>query len=220
MKIFLSHSTKDAAFVLELAAELKANGTEPWLCEIDIDYGDNFVAKIEEGLKCDLVLLVLSPDAVRSAWTREEWTSALARQVAESRIRLGVLLLRDCEVPELMRTKHRFDARQDPSGAIRDVVAWAARMRDQRRLAKARPRASSWPMSHRTSSDASATWSVCTPRSWSSQAYSCCMASRAAANPRWRSSSPGRPKPPLTPWSSRPAGSVRPTRLQWSWPVA
>jgi tetratricopeptide (TPR) repeat protein len=138
MKIFLSHSTKDATFVRELADELKANGIEPWLCEVDIDYGDNFVAKIEEGLKCDLVLLVLSPDAVRSAWTREEWTSALARQVAESRTRLGVLLLRDCEVPELVRTKHRFDARQDPQGAIRDVVAWAARMRDQRRLAESK----------------------------------------------------------------------------------
>ena len=89
-------------------------------------------------MKCDLVLLVLSPDAVRSAWTREEWTSALARQVAESRIRLGVLLLRDCEVPELVRTKHRFDARRDLKGAIREVVAWAARMRDQRRLAESK----------------------------------------------------------------------------------
>ncbi len=138
MKIFLSHSTKDATFVRELADELKANGIEPWLCEVDIEYGDNFVAKIEEGLKCDLVLLVLSPDAVRSAWTREEWTSALARQVDESRIRLGVLLLRDCQVPELLRTKHRFDARLDPQGAIRDVAAWATRLRDQRRLAESK----------------------------------------------------------------------------------
>jgi hypothetical protein len=82
-----------------------------------------------------LVLLVLSPEAVRSAWTREEWTSVLARQVAESRTRLGVLLLRDCDVPELLRNKNWFDARQDAGGAIRDVVAWAVRMRDQRKLA-------------------------------------------------------------------------------------
>jgi TIR domain len=63
MKLFLSHSTKDKIFVEELAAELRASAIEPWLCEIDIEYGENFVAKIEEGLKCDLVLLVLSPDA-------------------------------------------------------------------------------------------------------------------------------------------------------------
>jgi hypothetical protein len=110
MKLFLSHSTKDKEFVEKLAAELRVNGIEPWLCEVDIELGDNFVAQIEEGLKdSDLVLLVLSPEAVRSAWTREEWTAVLARQVAESRTRLGVLLLRDCDVPELLRTKHRFD---------------------------------------------------------------------------------------------------------------
>jgi tetratricopeptide (TPR) repeat protein len=138
MRLFLSHSTKDKAFVLELAAQLRANGLAPWLCEKDIEYGDDFVAKIEEGLKCDLVLLVLSPEAVRSPWTGKEWASALAREVQESRIRLGVVLLRDCEVPELMRTKQWFDARQDPGGAIRNVVAWAIRMRDQRHLTEGR----------------------------------------------------------------------------------
>src|ERR1035437_4334063 len=98
MRLFLSHSTKDKAFVLELAAELKAKGLEPSLCEVDIEYGDDFVAKIEEGLKGDLVVLVLSPEAVRSAWTRKEWASALAREVQESRVRLAVLLLREFEV--------------------------------------------------------------------------------------------------------------------------
>jgi len=136
MKLFLSHSTNDKEFVGKLAAELRVNGIDPWLCEVDIEPGHNFVAKIEEGLKgSDLVLLVLSPEAVRSAWTQEEWTAVLARQVAESRTRLGVLLLRDCDVPELLRNKNRFDGRSDPERAIREVVAWAVRMRDQRRLA-------------------------------------------------------------------------------------
>lgn len=139
MKLFLSHSTKDRGFVEKLAAELRANGVEPWLCEVDIEHGDNFVAKIEEGLKgSDLVVLVLSPEAVASAWTQEEWTAVRAREVADSRIRLGVLLLRDCEVPELLRTKPRFDGRTDPESAIREVVAWGGRMRDQRRLAESK----------------------------------------------------------------------------------
>jgi hypothetical protein len=80
-------------------------------------------------------LFVLSPEAVQSAWTRKEWTAALAREIEESRIRLGVLLLRNCNVLELLRTKHRFDARTDPARAIREVVDWAKRMRDQRKLA-------------------------------------------------------------------------------------
>jgi len=139
MKLFLSHSTTDKEFVETLAAELRANGIDPWLCEVDVGHGDNFVAEIEAGLKgSDLALLVLSPEAVRSPWTREEWTAVRAREVTDSRMRLGVLLLRDCEIPELLRTKHRFDARMDPERAVRDAVAWAVRLRDQRKLAESK----------------------------------------------------------------------------------
>jgi len=71
MKVFLSHSTKDAAFVQRLADGLRTERLEPWLCEVDIDYGQNFVAKIEEGLRdADLTVLVWSPEAAGSAWTQ------------------------------------------------------------------------------------------------------------------------------------------------------
>jgi hypothetical protein len=89
MKVFLSHSTKDKQFVQKLAAEL------------EIEFGHNFVAKIEEGLRdADLAVLFWSPEAARSRWTRLEWTSVTAR---ESRTRLGVVLLRECALPQLLR---------------------------------------------------------------------------------------------------------------------
>ena len=51
---------------------------EPWLCEVDIEFGHNFVAKIEEGLRdADLTVLFWSPEAARSDWTRLEWTSVI-----------------------------------------------------------------------------------------------------------------------------------------------
>jgi hypothetical protein len=34
-----------------LAAELRANAIDRWLCEVDIERGDNFVAKIDAALK-------------------------------------------------------------------------------------------------------------------------------------------------------------------------
>jgi hypothetical protein len=139
MKVFLSHSTKDKEFVQTLAAELEAQKIEPWLCEFDIEFGDNFVAEIEEGLRdADLTVLFWSPEAGRSDWTRREWTSVTAREISESRTRLGVVLLRDCEVPELLRVKHRIDARTDPEKARHETVAWIKRLRDMRRLAETR----------------------------------------------------------------------------------
>jgi|SRR5580704_13138333 hypothetical protein len=64
MKVFLSHSTKDKEFVQKLAAALIGDGFEAWLCQVDLDWGDNFVAKIEDGLaQCDVAVLVWSPNA-------------------------------------------------------------------------------------------------------------------------------------------------------------
>jgi hypothetical protein len=139
MKVFLSHSTKDKQFVQALADELKREQIEPWFCEVDIEFGDNFVRKIEEGLRdTDLAVLFWSPEAARSDWTHEEWTSVKAREISESRTRLGVVLLRECAVPELLRVKHRIDARADPEKARHETVAWIKRLRDMRCLAETR----------------------------------------------------------------------------------
>lgn len=135
MKVFLSHSTKDKAFVQTLAQQLQSVRIEPWLCEIDVLVGDDFVQQIERGLQeADVTLLVWSPDAANSAWTGKEWRAALAREVEESRIRLGLLLLRDAEIPELLRTKHRIDARTESEKAIQDTVQWLVRQRDMRQF--------------------------------------------------------------------------------------
>src|SRR5271165_2456558 len=138
MKVFLSHSTKDKQFVQTFADALKAEDIEPWICEIDVEFGGNFVAEIEEGLRdADLTVLFWSPEAARSDWTRLEWTSVTAREISESRTRLGIVLLRDCEVPELLRVKHRIDARTDPEQGRHETVAWIKRLRDMRHFAEA-----------------------------------------------------------------------------------
>jgi TIR domain len=125
MKVFLSHSTKDHQFVQTFAADLKAEKIEPWICEVDVEFGGNFVSEINEGLRdADLTVLFWSPEAARSDWTRLEWTSVTVREISESRTRLGIVLLRDCEVPELLRVKHRIDARADPEQGRHETIDW------------------------------------------------------------------------------------------------
>jgi tetratricopeptide (TPR) repeat protein len=139
MKVFLSHSTKDHQFVQTFAADLKAEKIEPWICEVDVEFGGNFVAEIEEGLRdTDLAVLFWSPEAARSDWTRLEWTSVTAREISESRTRLGIVLLRDCAIPELLRVKHRIDARTNPEKARREALEWIKRLRDMRRVSEKR----------------------------------------------------------------------------------
>jgi TIR domain len=135
MKVFLSHSTKDKEFVQQLADALTGAGFEPWLCEVDIEHGDNFVADIEEGLtQCDVALAVWSPDAAASNWTKEEWTSVLARQVTEQKTRLGIILLREHPLPQLLRTKDYIDARSDQAAAILETIQWLKRRESVQRL--------------------------------------------------------------------------------------
>jgi hypothetical protein len=65
--VFLSHSSKDKPFVRDLADALEAGGEiRVWLDEREIDYGQNIVLKIADGLDADFVLLVLCPDSVDS----------------------------------------------------------------------------------------------------------------------------------------------------------
>src|SRR5271157_5216443 len=136
MTVFLSHSTKDGDFVEKLAIALEASGFTPWLCETSIEPATNWVEEIDKGLKAaHLVLLVWSPDAAASYATGLEWTSALAREIAVKRLRLGVVMLRDCELPELLRTRQYIDARQDSDKAIAAVLDWLKGRRDLGRLA-------------------------------------------------------------------------------------
>src|SRR5208283_4987068 len=135
MKVFLSHSTKDNEFVQRLADALIGADITPWMCEVDIEKNENFVAEIEAGLaQCNIALVVWSPDAAKSDWTKEEWTSVLARQVAEQKIRLGIILLRECSLPELLRTKNYIDARSDQAAGLRETVKWLKRRESVQRL--------------------------------------------------------------------------------------
>jgi hypothetical protein len=131
MKVFLSHSTKDRVFVETLAVKMKAEGFDPWRCETSIHPGDNWVGEMDRGLaEADLVLLIWSPAAAESFATKVEWTSALAREISEKKLRLGVVMLEECALPELLRTK------QFTRSHI-DTIAWLKARRDAGRRAGA-----------------------------------------------------------------------------------
>ena len=135
MRVFLSHSTRDAEFVHRLADGLTGAGFTPWLCEVDIGIGENFVRRIKDGLaQCDVALLVWSPDAANSAWVEEEWVSQKKRQVEEHKVRLAVILFRDHPLPPLLTASNYIDARYDQPGALRRTVEWLQQRHAVQRL--------------------------------------------------------------------------------------
>jgi tetratricopeptide (TPR) repeat protein len=123
--VFLSHSSKDKPFVRDLANALEAGGEiKVWLDEREIDYGQNIVLKIAEGLDADFVLLILSPDSVDSKWVKEEWTDAYWDQVENQSTKFAGVLYRDCRIPRLLRNKKYFDLRTNQQEGFRLVKTW------------------------------------------------------------------------------------------------
>ena len=122
VSVFLSHSSKDKPFVRELADFLRREGgIKVWLDEGEIAPGQNIVSSIRKGLDSDFVLLVLSPDSVRSNWVEEEWTDAVWEQVNRGRTKLVPVLYRDCSIPRLLRNKKYVDLRTNQPEGFRAI---------------------------------------------------------------------------------------------------
>lgn len=77
--IFVSYSSKDRAFVDQLAAELRKRGHIVWIDFEGIRGGDQWKQSIADGLHPSrLVLLVLTPDSIVSEWVEAEIETARA----------------------------------------------------------------------------------------------------------------------------------------------
>lgn len=79
--VFISYSSKDRAWVSDLAKALEASGFSVWW-DRDLIAGENFLTKIEEMLdKAGCVITVWSEDAVKSDWVIPESQRAVKRNV-------------------------------------------------------------------------------------------------------------------------------------------
>ncbi len=121
--LFLSHSSRDKLVVRTLAQHLEDKGFPTWLDEWKIRVGECIATSIEKGLTdCRFVILALSPHAVSSGWVDREWKAIYWQEVEEGRVRILPILLEQCEIPLLLRTKRYVDISKDYSDGFRILV--------------------------------------------------------------------------------------------------
>lgn len=124
-KVFPCYSTSDRELARELAAFLeRGTGVEVLLEEGEMQPGADLIAKVEEGLSADVVLVLLSPEAVPARWVLERWKSVFWEQAAEMGTALATVLCRDSKFPDLLRRKNFFDLRQNRLAAFRAIKRW------------------------------------------------------------------------------------------------
>lgn len=83
---FISHSTKDAAFVKRLHADLQESGVRCWYAPEDMKRGRKIHEQIFEAIKLhDKLLLILSEHSIGSNWVKTEIRRARRRERKEGR---------------------------------------------------------------------------------------------------------------------------------------
>ena len=123
--VFVSHSSRDGEFALRLSVDLAAAGLSVWIDTLGIKPGDSFQEAISRALQQSrFVLAIMSPDYFQSRWTQQEWLAAIGAEINTGAIRVIPILYRDCEIPEMLRTKQWADFRNPTSypGALGKLV--------------------------------------------------------------------------------------------------
>lgn len=114
--VFISHSTNDDDFVLKLSKDLESNGIKTWVDDAEILPGDDFISKIESGLKtASHVLIIFSPHSIISEWVKEETHASQIRAIREN-IRLIPILIGGFDpqqLPILMQSRIYLDFSSD-----------------------------------------------------------------------------------------------------------
>jgi len=113
--VFLSHNRADKPWARELGRrieleEFSGRRMTVFLDAWDIDPGENFVSRIDEGLaQSRFVALVLSPEMLASDWCRLETTATLATDPMNRKGRLIPLLLKKTTLPPILSVFNYID---------------------------------------------------------------------------------------------------------------
>jgi hypothetical protein len=109
-RTFISYARADRPFAFKLAVDLTRAGLNVWYDQWEILPGDSIVDKIDSALHAhDVLLVVLSPDAIKSRWVRRELNSSLMAGLAGREVRVLPVMRSRCELPTLIADLHYAD---------------------------------------------------------------------------------------------------------------
>jgi hypothetical protein len=118
-RVFLSHCSVDKEIVRRIADDLAHLGHRPWLDEWEIKVGECIITRVEHGIEnADYVVLVLSPSAVSSGWVDREWKQKYWQEIEKRTVMLLPVLVADCNIPPLLRSRKYADFRQNYAVAL------------------------------------------------------------------------------------------------------
>jgi hypothetical protein len=109
-QVFLSYGGCDSNVAMHIATHLEARGLKVWFAGWDIDYGDDIVKKIEEGLEAtNTFVIVLSPEALERPWVRQELSSAFFQALSGQEKQIIPVMHKPCKPPAFLGSRKWLD---------------------------------------------------------------------------------------------------------------
>jgi hypothetical protein len=116
--VFFSYSRADSDFVLRLAKDLRSEGVNLWIDQLDIAAGDRWDRAVEDALgAAPCLLVVLSPASVESHNVMDEVSLAF-----DERKKIVPVLARECTIPFRLRRLQNIDFTVDYDRGLERVL--------------------------------------------------------------------------------------------------
>ena len=129
MQVFLSYSETDRDFARRLASQLSKRGHEVYDPSDQLFPGDNWPLKIGEALQESKAMVVLlSPDSMKSEWVRREIQYALGNPRYEGRV-FPVLVRPTAGIPWILRKFGFLRAENGPEAISKRIATALSKQR-------------------------------------------------------------------------------------------
>lgn len=118
--LFLAHAERDHEFACRLAGFLEFGCSV--VCYADeglLSPGQDLIAKAEDGLSADILVLLLSEASCPARWPRERWEPVLFEQARNFGVEVVTVLLDGCPFPALLQRRNFIDATANRLSAMR-----------------------------------------------------------------------------------------------------
>jgi hypothetical protein len=114
LRVFISHASTDSQIAERLGMRLQAMGYNSWYAEWELTPGDSIVTKIQDSMAaCDVLIVALSPNSVKSRWINRELNSSLMAQLGGQQVLVIPALIETCDIPALLSDTRYINLRED-----------------------------------------------------------------------------------------------------------
>jgi TIR domain./Restriction endonuclease. len=121
--VFLSYSSKDKEVAQRIFQELRKKGIHIGLDSLEIKPGDSITNAIDETLSAsDYLVVLLSPNSVKSRWVQYELATAANRKLLKRDITLLPVLIRNADIPASLKAYQYLDLRRDFDHGVAELA--------------------------------------------------------------------------------------------------